>query len=283
MNKISILLILTLLFFSCGQGNKKENRNSEQIEINEKVSFWNNQQKGTNFFNEKPTTEWFDAANAANIKFIRFTYEKWQGEQRDFLLGNADDYQGIIELKAFMNKNKLIWIKAGYFVFGRKGPNGINIELLAKKIKKSKSSFYHYFGDLETFQEELLAYHLERADQIAAKGRACKNMDPDVINLLVATKDDLLFNKQLRLNVQNPDFKKCLEQSSKKINDSFLNKWNIAVGFEQNPMLGEVILYLLRDNFFLQVTDENLTYEWFRDYLKNLFSIIQQIQVAYRK
>jgi len=182
-----------------------------------------------------------------------------------------------------MNKNKLIWIKAGYFVFGRKGPNGINIELLAKKIKKSKSSFYHYFGDLETFQEELLAYHLERADQIAAKGRACKNMDPDVINLLVATKDDLLFNKQLRLNVQNPDFKKCLEQSSKKINDSFLNKWNIAVGFEQNPMLGEVILYLLRDNFFLQVTDENLTYEWFRDYLKNLFSIIQQIQVAYRK
>ena len=60
-----------------------------------------------------------------------------------------------------MNKNKWIWIQEGYFVFGRKGPNGINIELLAKKLKKSKSSFYHYFGDLETFQEALLDYHLE--------------------------------------------------------------------------------------------------------------------------
>lgn len=182
-----------------------------------------------------------------------------------------------------MSQSKLVWLKAGYYVFGRKGPTGLIVELLAKKIKKSKSSFYHYFGDMENFQTALLDYHLERADHIAARGKECKNMDPDVINLLVGTKDDLLFNKQLRLNVQNLDFKKCLEQSSKKINDSFLNKWNIAVGFEQNPMLGEVILYLLRDNFFLQVTDENLTYEWFRDYLKNLFSIIQQIQIAYRK
>lgn len=182
-----------------------------------------------------------------------------------------------------MNKNKLAWIQEGYFVFGRSGPNGLNVELLAKKLKKSKSSFYYYFGGMETFQEELLAYHLVRAEQIAAMGQECKNMDPDVINLLVKTKDDLLFNKQLRLNFQNPAFKKCLEQSSKKINDSFLDKWNIAIGFEQNPMLGEVILYLLRDNFFLQVTDDNLTYQWFHDYLNNLFAIIRQIQMAYRK
>ena len=182
-----------------------------------------------------------------------------------------------------MRQNKLVWIKAGYYVFGRKGPNGLNVELLAKKIKKSKSSFYYYFGDMESFQEALLAYHLERADQIAERGKLCENMDPDVINLLVDTKNDLLFNKQLRLNIKNPAFEKCHNQSSKKINNSFLDKWNIAIGFEQNPMLGEIILNLLRDNFFLQVNDENLTYQWFHDYLKNLFSIIQQIQIAYRK
>lgn len=182
-----------------------------------------------------------------------------------------------------MNKNKLIWIKEGYFIFGRKGPNGIHIEKLAKKLNKSKSSFYHYFGDIESFQEALLEFHLERADEIAQRGKQCKNMDPDVINLLVATKDDLLFNKQLRLHFHHPVFKKYHDQASKKINDSFIDKWNIAIGFEQNPMLGEVIFNLLRDNFFLQVSDENLTYQWFHDYLKNLFSIIQQIQIAYRR
>ena len=28
---------------------------------------------------------------------VRFTYEKWEGEQRDFLLGSADNYTGIVE------------------------------------------------------------------------------------------------------------------------------------------------------------------------------------------
>lgn len=177
-----------------------------------------------------------------------------------------------------MNKNKLIWIQEGYFVFGRKGPNGINVELIAKNLNKSKSSFYHYFGDLESFQEALLEYHIERADQIAAKGRECKSMDPDVINLLVETKDDILFNKQLRLNPQNPIIKKCFDESFEKITDSFLDKWNISVGFERNPMLGKIIFHLLVDNFFLQVTDENLTYQWFHNYMNDLRSIIQQIQ-----
>ena len=182
-----------------------------------------------------------------------------------------------------MNNSKLLWIKEGYFVFGRKGPRGINIEALAKKLNKSKSSFYHYFGDMDTFQELLLDFHLERADQIATRGKTCNNMDPDVINLLIDTKDDLLFNKQLRLNFQNPLFKDCFDKSFKKITDSYLDKWNIDTGFEQKPMLGKVILYLLVDNFFLQVNDENLTYQWFHEYLNNLRSIIQQIQIAFHK
>lgn len=62
-----------------------------------KISFWQSQQKGTNYFNENPTREWFESANAANIKFVRLTYEKWKGAERDFLIGNADEYKGIVE------------------------------------------------------------------------------------------------------------------------------------------------------------------------------------------
>lgn len=63
----------------------------------QKISFWDTQQKGTNYFNANPTSEWFESAAKANIKLVRFTYAKWKGEKRDFLLGNADDFQGIVE------------------------------------------------------------------------------------------------------------------------------------------------------------------------------------------
>ncbi|MEM6724360.1 MAG: TetR/AcrR family transcriptional regulator, partial [Bacteroidota bacterium] len=116
-----------------------------------------------------------------------------------------------------MVKNKAIWVEAGYAVFGREGINGLNVEQLAKKLNKNKSSFYHYFGDMETFVESLLQYHLERADQIAAKGAMCQSMDPDVINLLVETTDDLLFNKQLRLHPQHPAFTACFDEAFEKI------------------------------------------------------------------
>lgn len=60
------------------------------------INYWDTQRKGTNFFNDVPTKTWFDAAAAANIQTIRFVYDKWEGSQRDFLIGNADDYTGLI-------------------------------------------------------------------------------------------------------------------------------------------------------------------------------------------
>ncbi|KAF0238608.1 MAG: hypothetical protein FD181_820 [Prolixibacteraceae bacterium] len=62
-----------------------------------RISFWDNQQKGTNYFNAVPTREWFGSAAAANIKFVRLAYEKWKSSERDFLIGNADEYRGIVE------------------------------------------------------------------------------------------------------------------------------------------------------------------------------------------
>ncbi len=38
---------------------------------------------------------WHEAANA-NIKIIRLAPDKWHGKQRDFLIGNADHYTGLV-------------------------------------------------------------------------------------------------------------------------------------------------------------------------------------------
>jgi len=91
-NKIMLKLlnsiILTAAFITAALAGKSQSN---------KILFWDTQQKGTNYFNAVPAREWFESAAAANIKFVRLTYEKWKGTERDFLIGNVDDYKGIVE------------------------------------------------------------------------------------------------------------------------------------------------------------------------------------------
>lgn len=61
------------------------------------ISYWDEPRVGVNYFNEVPTREWFLAASTANIRLIRLTYGKWDGERRDFLVGSADEYSGLVE------------------------------------------------------------------------------------------------------------------------------------------------------------------------------------------
>lgn len=54
------------------------------------------QRKGANIFNQHMTSAiWHEAANA-NIKIIRLAPDKWHGKKRDFLIGNADHYTGLV-------------------------------------------------------------------------------------------------------------------------------------------------------------------------------------------
>ncbi|MCK7614190.1 glycoside hydrolase family 5 protein [Roseibium sediminicola] len=62
------------------------------------IGFWDSQQKGANSFNElTPGADYFQALAATGATWVRLTFSKWQGEGRDFLLGNADKYQGLPE------------------------------------------------------------------------------------------------------------------------------------------------------------------------------------------
>ncbi len=90
---------------------------------------------------------------------------------------------------------KLPWVEAGYHLFAEHGPKGLKIEVIARHVKKSKSSFYHHFSDLKVFTEELLFFHMQRAKQVAELERACKSIVPELLNVLVEAKTYLLFNR----------------------------------------------------------------------------------------
>jgi AcrR family transcriptional regulator len=170
-----------------------------------------------------------------------------------------------------MSENiKQPWILEGYKLFLKDGPKGLKIEVMARKVDKSKSSFYHLFADIDCFTEELLSFHLERAKIIAEKERLCKSIDPALINLLLEVKQDLLFNRQLRVNRSNPAFKHCFEKANQLVGNTFLEVWAKEIGLGNKPKLAEIFFGLVLENFYLQLTEETLTYEWLSDYFKNI-------------
>lgn len=169
-----------------------------------------------------------------------------------------------------MIENKEIWVKAGYDTFALLGPGGLKIEPLAKQVGISKSSFYHHFADIELFIEFLLNHHIQQSHTMANKERNAKNIHPELIDILVYHKIDLLFNRQLRINRENVLYLNTLKISNEIVGDAFVMLWvkdlNLKLGQRQLESLFELAL----ENFYLQINFENLNSKWLFEYFENL-------------
>lgn len=169
--------------------------------------------------------------------------------------------------------SKDIWIKKGYEIFARSGHSELKIEPLAKIVGKSKSSFYHHFADLESFSQCLLQHHIEQSKVIAKKEHQAKNIDPELIQILVEHKTDLLFNRQLRINQHIKPFAEKLAQSNKIVGDAFVYAWARDLGLQLSAKQLEGIFTLALENFYLQLNSETLNREWLLNYFENLKKI----------
>lgn len=176
-----------------------------------------------------------------------------------------------------MNSNtEKPWIEAGYKTFAREGLSGLKVEKLARLVQKSKSSFYHLFADVEIFTDCLLEYHIVRGKAIAEEAKCCKTMVPDMIALLLTLHDDLLFNRQLRIHRNNPDFKRTFELAHKPVEAALFSIWTASLGLEEKPHLARIILSLIIDNFYLRLTEETLTESWLIAYLAEIQMMVRE-------
>lgn len=103
--------------------------------------------------------------------------------------------------------SKQIWIEKGYEQFALFGPEHLSINKLSKTIGFSRASFYHHFGDIDVFTEELLEYHWQIAQQFNMHGKEkCTNLFPDLYNLLEQNPIVLQFSLQLFRHRSHPAF-----------------------------------------------------------------------------
>jgi AcrR family transcriptional regulator len=172
------------------------------------------------------------------------------------------------------------WIQAGYTLFAGRGPAGLKIDVLAKRAGVSKSSFYHHFADLEGFIESLLAQHMKRVRYIADLERACPAIVPDLLQILLTVEEDLLFNRQLRHHRAIPTFRNCIRVTNNEIADALLPQWSAAFGLADRPHVARVMLDLVIDNFYLQLTEQPLTYEWLLNYIDGLRLMVRDMTLT---
>lgn len=169
------------------------------------------------------------------------------------------------------------WIEKGYHTFAYEGPLGLKVERLAREIGKNKSSFYHHFADLEVFIQLLLKHHLEQAHIMAQKEAASTNQE-ELVTALVEHKIDLLFNRQLRVHRQNPDFEACFCQVTDLTVPAFMPIWSKILGLEGQTHLAGLVLQLSLENFYLQITDETLNPDWINQYIGQLKTLTQEFK-----
>ena len=81
------------------------------------ASFWEEQKKGANLFNETERAERFQMASQIGLDFVRLAPNKWlngrpEGQRGDFLLGPPDAYQGLIAPDLAYLRQVLDWAEA---------------------------------------------------------------------------------------------------------------------------------------------------------------------------
>ena len=173
------------------------------------------------------------------------------------------------------NQIELPWIEAGYQLFSKEGPAGLKVDILARTVGISRSSFYHLFGDLDIFQEKLLMYHSEMASNVAESVKLCKNIEPDFLLMMIKYQDYFFFNRQLRIHRENVTFRKGFEDAISQIQKEASAIWSDMVGLEHKPEMARNIFRIAADILFHRITRETMNYEWLLGFLKEIKLLIK--------
>ena len=105
----------------------------------------------------------------------------------------------------------------------------------------------------------------------------CSNLDPDIIQVIIEHKTDLLFSKQLLMNRSEKRYIHTFEKVNQLTSEAFMDVWVKSMNFHNQTLKAEKLYQFSLENFYSQITEENLQFSWLQQYFKNLQQIIGSI------
>ncbi len=174
-------------------------------------------------------------------------------------------------------KNSSAWTEVGYELFATEGLDGIQVERLARILQLNKSGFYHYFGDMEVFCEELLRLHDKICDQYLIEVSKLTSIDPGFLQLMIKYKTGVLFNLQLIRHNDNPLFHKKAERVDLEEEVLLRALWSDYIGFHDSPPLAIKYYGIVRDMLYTRLSPQNFNYPFLHNMMTEAKVLMEQI------
>ena len=121
---------------------------------------------------------------------------------------------------------------------------------------------------------------MKQGDVLFEMEKACLRVVPDLLEILVEHKLDLLFNRQLRVHRSVPAFQKCFEEGYQKYEQASIEIWGSF--FDLPPHRGFVrgVMHFFAENFLQKISLEDYSYEWLDQYLQELIHLFVQLRTS---
>lgn len=160
-----------------------------------------------------------------------------------------------------MNKessNESKWITSGYGLFGDIGVMALNVEKLSNIVGLQRSSFYHYFGTMEAYEQALLNHHIERYKLIGDIIKDYLTIDDLFNDEVFAHQDALLFQRQLMINQSVSRYKQCSDDARKFTEEKTFELWSEFSETKDRTEEEWNLFRAVRDFYFINHGQQNV-------------------------
>lgn len=153
--------------------------------------------------------------------------------------------------------NKQKWILTGYQLFGEIGSEALNIEKLSNIVGLNRSSFYHYFGDLEIFETQLFDYHISRYEYFHDLIKDYDKFEMLFSEDVMKHKAELAFQRQLLINTSSPRYKQCSDKARKYTEEKTYQLWTEFGNLGQTSEEQWTLFRAIRDFYYIHYGQAN--------------------------
>ncbi len=173
--------------------------------------------------------------------------------------------------------NSHVWINVGYELFAHEGPEGLQVERMARMLGLNKSGFYHYFSSRDNYFKLLMRHHHTCVDLMLKDVATIETFDPDYLHVIIAHPNTLMVNRQLAFNHHIALFENTLSEVNQKMERALLPLWADYLGMNDQPNLALYYFKLMQDSFYLRLTFYRFNYEYLHEQTSEVKTMLGEI------
>ena len=135
----------------------------------------------------------------------------------------------------------------------------------------------HYFGDVDTFIDDLLRMHRAKAEEYTEKFKQATNFDPDFYSMSLAPKEIIFFHMQLARVRQEERYQTVYRELNALVDPQIVRLFAPYVGLNDQHELAARFFDQARDMFYSRITEENMNEPFLRNLIDDVRALIKDL------